>query len=332
MLNETVRKNVIKLLITAKLNKNLIIPTRMIFDFIYRILVPSNKSSEVTSETMTDFLNNTMVNLLFTNISKGKLLKPIQELDVLKYRTKQADSIISELSVKDLSVICAEYLSDIKFRIFCNKLEEADNLSRISDFDLKKQFVKVIIRMIWLSGSSNFDEYYEMYNKYVYFLKGYNEKNVSVIKELVDFVYKAIFSWLGDEHSLYVQASKTQNVSLSYQLNIEDAFQDLPCRIPNASIFTSLQVPFKEKETEVSAVADIDYTLFCLLYRINSGYRPNKQDEENAVSFVNFMKKLVKAGQNKKQLILSRDANSFEYVLKKGKKLGEDVYEFGRKI
>ena len=49
---------------------------------------------------------------------------------------------------------------------------------------------------------------------------------------------------------------------------------------------------------------EIDYTLFHLFSRVLDGYRPNRQDEEEMVHFIEFIEKLMRSGEKKDQLLI----------------------------
>lgn len=329
MLNKEINKSVIELLIMAKLNKNLIIPTRMIFNFIYKIIVPSDELKE--KKNLKSYLQNSLPELIFSNIPQNKLSKPLQELDVLKVRLPEMDTVISELFVISMSDICDEYFSEKEYELFVSCLKQLEGKSKTNDNELKALYIRVVARLVWLGKKIKLNKYYETYNAFIVFLDGYNSADINRIQELIDFVHNAVYLWIGDGKSTYIRSQTTTNIYLSYQVEIEDAFEELPHKEDNASIFTTMKIPFKESDADMKADIEVDFGLFELLYAINKGYRPNSQDEENAISFIKFMNLLAKSGQNKMELVLGKDANAMRYVLKKKKKLGQDVYEFGRK-
>ncbi|MFI3236619.1 MAG: DNA phosphorothioation-dependent restriction protein DptF [Lachnospiraceae bacterium] len=330
LLNKDIQKMLINLIIMIKIEENIILPTRTLLDFIFRIIVPPTAiDNKRTTETIID---NTFVNLLFTQGGKGKLIRPFQTLDIMNLRSEKVDTIISEMFIKDMVEIIDEHFPDTVQGIFLGYLKAQQNLLQCENTKIRNKLVQTIIRMIWLSGVVEFKECYQVFDKFVYYLNGYNSGNSNVIEEIIEFIIKAIYGLLGDDESTYVNVAKTKSVYLKYKLEIGDGLETIYVRNAETSISTVIKLPFKELETNTIVDISMDFKLFKLLYKVNDGYKPNKQDEEDAIKFLVQLKKLAKAGQYKTELSVSLENISADFLFKKGKKMGKDSYEFLRRM
>ena len=166
---------------------------------------------------------------------------------------------------------------------------------------------------------------------FAYYLKGYNENNLSVIGELIEFVKSAIYKWRGEKDSTYIRDITNSSIYMSYLTEIEDAYDALPRPEEGSALKTAIEVAFRVTGTDEVAKVSIDYPTFQLLFKINNGYHPNKNDSDTAVVFVKFINNLVKFAGGKNDILMGYDEDSKKYLFKKTKKLGQDHFVFERK-
>lgn len=90
----------------------------------------------------------------------------------------------------------------------------------------------------------------------------------------------------------------------------------------------TMEIKFKSSGLEISEGIDIDYSLYQLLKEVNNGYRPNKNDKNQFVKFVEFINKLEVSGSQNSNLLFTeknRDDNK-KYRLEYDKEF--EIYKF----
>jgi len=76
-----------------------------------------------------------------------------------------------------------------------------------------------------------------------------------------------------------------------------------------------LKVGFKQNSERY--FFELDFSLFSLLKKIRKGYRPNKQDIQNALQFNELHEKIIKSAEkNNKILLLHKKTNAMYEVSK----------------
>ncbi|WP_260115388.1 DNA phosphorothioation-dependent restriction protein DptF [Paenibacillus hexagrammi] len=120
------------------------------------------------------------------------------------------------------------------------------------------------------------------------------------------------YIYLSDEHTKFRLAQK---LDLKPELkHIQDEKQN-GTKLENFS--DKLIVAYKLADSNSTANLEIDYSLFELLTRIKNGYVPNKEDQEDALKFLDFVEKLMGSGMKNKELLIHLESENKLFSLSK---------------
>ena len=127
------------------------------------------------------------------------------------------------------------------------------------------------------------------------------------LKELYSLVKDGTLHWNGDTEdnkiNIYIGQSQIEYV-ISQSVDIK---QDLSCieKNSNEELFTFLnflKLNFSNSNTNENYSVEIDFTLYKLLSKIVSGYRPNLKDKKLNIKFNDFIEAIIKSGRKNEVL------------------------------
>ena len=72
---------------------------------------------------------------------------------------------------------------------------------------------------------------------------------------------------------------------------------------------------FKVNNNDEIIPLNIDYTLYSMITKLNSGYKPNKNDKEDLVIFKEFIDELIKNGSSDEELLIEDINHNINFTL-----------------
>jgi DNA phosphorothioation-dependent restriction protein DptF len=169
-------------------------------------------------------------------------------------------------------------------------------------------FSNALVRISLLStpGISEMikDTTYEIYMNKLY---GFNVGDKKVIKETYDEVKDALFMWQGSPKKEYVYINK-QNTKymLAQKINLKPQVELLNTSNKHLLEFfkSTILLSYHDGANVDFTFLEIDYQLYRLLEMVRRGYCPNKNDQEDAVRFVEFINKIMGLGNKREELLI----------------------------
>ncbi|WP_102706500.1 DNA phosphorothioation-dependent restriction protein DptF [Terribacillus saccharophilus] len=325
-----VRKTINQLICKLIIEKKLVISTRTFLNFIADILIPRDVDlAQIKVQNMTEFelLENSLTSLLFQRHGKSEILDELKQYDPTNKRTKRMDEIINSLyNTRDFGKLLELYVDDEVIRKVFNPL--MDLLSK--DNKLEKETFQTVTRNIIQAAYFTDDQLKneledKILQQYIYFLYGYNRQSKAILRDIYDKVKKVIFAWKGSPRKDYIYIN---NMTEKYRVAQKIIYEPLPIVRKRKrtdeeleSFDTTILLSFTEdrhaSNLEPDLTLEIDLPLFKLLYKIGEGYRPNKKDQEDGLSFKSFIDKLVAMSSNKTDLLIHYHGEKEIYTLRR---------------
>ncbi|SNS20339.1 DNA phosphorothioation-dependent restriction protein DptF [Anaerovirgula multivorans] len=330
---ENVKQKIIDILVEAIVKNKIIISTRSLLNFIYDLVV-NNELDNANTNRLADRVKNlkfeehikyNFTSNLYGHKELSNILEAISDLDPIKTRRESLDDIIINLNItEDMGCIFSEYLnvaegSYIRDSIFNNtNLKEIFNqIKLVRDQEtFKNDLIKLFVRQYLFTCKNTKlnleDKIYKDYMKSLYYWNKGERKSLSSLYEDIN---SAIYKWNGvnqDENIGLLIGKNQVKYKTSQKLNIEPYLDDLPY-VPEDELVKfvpNLILKFTNADRNEIYNINIDFNLYKLLVKVKDGYRPNKKDKHNYISFVEFIQKIKKLGnQNKELLIEDRNGN-----------------------
>ncbi|GEN52418.1 DNA phosphorothioation-dependent restriction protein DptF [Halobacillus faecis] len=310
--NENTSKLLNKLLCYLILEEKMVISTRTFFNFIADILIPTETSiEEIKIQNMTEFerIDYSLPALLFDRKGRSEVVDRIQKYDPIHERSHSIDEIINTIySSQDFNKAIERYIKEKSYKKILNPfvdlLMEKENSLEDESF---QSISKLFIRAAFFTDPLLQEEIEKTsMRKYVRYLYGYNRMSNKIVKEIYTSVWEAILSWRGSPKRGYVYIN---SMSENYRLAQKIDFIPSPLgKKPNAlevleTFDTTINLAFTDQSKSEIIHFEIDYALFELLDKVIKGYRPNKKDYEDGLSFVTFMNQLISISKNSDLLI-----------------------------
>ncbi|PUB13377.1 DNA phosphorothioation-dependent restriction protein DptF [Paenisporosarcina sp. OV554] len=308
--NPKIKHSIVQILIEAMVKEKIFISTRSFYNFIYEIIVPVNEITQTQSNF--DLIKNSLPNLLFAHPDRSQLLKALSELDPLKNRSSQKDEMITEFL---LSQNKQSFIND-KFKAIENQNSGIPNIEGIS----KENYLEVTKLLIRQTSLLSDYESNESYREFISYLFAYYTGDGDKISVLFDLLKDVVFSWNGSPMEGYIFTGSTNkefNIAVPVHL-VEDVdetiFGSMNGKESIERFNPYLKVGFNQDKRYFF---ELDFALFSLLKKIRKGYRPNKQDIQNALQFNELHEKIIKSAEkNNKILLLHKKTNAMYEVSK----------------
>ena len=322
--NKEIQSSIIRLLIMARVQNKIILTTRLLLDFIYRILVPSNINESDLSENKVDVY---LPFLLFEAEGKGRLDQPFRDLDILSYRNDRIDAIINEYFLSNKRNKYPIELNEFKFgRIFSNNLIKQTKNN-------KAAYCAFFIRLTWLLNIIKIPSFFDDYNYYSNLLQGYYTRSQKTLDEIDELIQHALYSWFGDYDSKIVYIGNTiKNTKLGYNLDIildYDLIKVDPDENNHGFLF-EMPLTYYIDVNNYDERLELNYNLIILMKRIvEDNYKPSIIDDDDYLSFVIFAKQMIKKGQNSNSdLYIINTSRGSKFVLKRANRSNKKKFTF----
>ncbi|NFO14254.1 DNA phosphorothioation-dependent restriction protein DptF [Clostridium botulinum] len=342
LLIDVVKENIIQKLIETIVKNKVIISTRALLNFIYDIVVDSSLDNlteerlieKILKYNFMDYLKSLTANIIYANKDTSNIIASMNSIDPLNIRNEKLDELLVNLN--NTERICdyfKTYVDNNQEHYYYKRLVMDESLDVVKSKKLKKDqveikcaIIKFFFRITSIKGKNSVNIFNDqVYNKYMKYLYNSNRLDRCEMKELLTFVKEVVYKWNGPKlknGQIHLSLGKNQSKFKVYEnLEFGGRIEGIPREETNLHKFINtinLTYQTKNSPDKVSTI-NIDYLLFDLIGKVNSGYRPNKSDKNNFINFVDFVKKLQEYGANKENVLFDR-------------KIGDKVRKFEFKI
>lgn len=302
--NPSVQKQVVQLIIQSIVKMKLVISARAFLNFVADILMP-NDNRETKELTEFEIIELSLPNLLFKRQDRSQILHVLSQLDPVHVRSSYIDELIIELNtLNEWEPIIDKYVLDDTAKDWLHSFGSKSNLT---DYSFHS-FIESFIRITFLTN----EEFYtkvlcKEYKKYLENLYYFNKGEVKKIKGFYEEIKTAIFQWKGSPKKDYIfMDNPSKRYRLSQKLNLHPTIDHIERRDEEQLDSFKINIPlaYKGNADNKRICLDIDYPLYSLLMKVLEGYRPNKNDEEDAVRFVEFIDKMMALGEKKNEILI----------------------------
>lgn len=311
---DNVQNAIVDLLVQCIIKNKIIISTRALLNFMYDLII-ARAYIDVNSPMFKDkigklkndeYINSLTPNIIFDHKELSFIFNALSTLDPLNIRNEKVDDFIIKFNNStELMEFFEEYIDYP--RGYIEKIYNV-NFDELEGRKIKTNLLKLFIRSYYLCGKGDLfslnDEVYENFIKYLYFWnKGEKSKLVALYSEIKDGILK----WNGEAEKNHINIFIGKNqvkYKVSEELELKADASNLPVNKESELIkfLTEMEIKYKGNNLESSCGIDIDYSLYELLIRVSSGYRPNKKDKNHFIKFIEFINKIECAGSQNSQL------------------------------
>lgn len=306
----------IQILIEGIVKYRLIISTRAFLNFIYDSIVniyfesiPSNEiRDKISALNFNDYISFLTPYMLFEHKELSNIFDILANLDPTNRRSEKLDEIIIKLNTIDNIYSLFDYY--IEMRRYTTLEGILTDMNFIDSMKNKKnELVKLFVRLYKFKPKIDSivlnDGIYEEFVKNLYLQ---NKGNKSNLKILYKNIKESIYKWNGDSSNNTINLFIGRNqlkYKISQKHNIEPDISTLKenTDFELYRFLPHLLIKFKKDDSNEGYEINIDYSLYLLLKKVCHGYRPNKKDKENFVSFVEFNDKIMLLGEQENSLL-----------------------------
>lgn len=308
------REILVNLIIQTIVKNKVIVSVRSLMNFFFDLIVPINLSwdnldsyaSEITRLNEADYLSCIIPNYLFEHPELSSVFNNISKLDPCMHRYEGLDAaLISLINSENPKEIFSKHINEDTLVILNNKiLKEELTREAITKLFIRLNYFQEAEKNIKLNNA-----YYHLFMSTLY---DFNNNKKKAIKGVYTLVEESARRWNGDpkkNNRVVINLGKNQ---LKYRVLKE--FSTNPTfekkqESNDRTITKFLQeftLYFKLKRSDTPYKIHIDYRLYEILNRILKGYRPNKKDNNNYISFVSLINKLVSDGNSNSMLEIDK--------------------------
>ena len=319
---ESVRKQVVNLLIKSLVKSKKILSTRDLLIFIYDLLVPSKfEKNEINLEDL-------IPNKIFISKESGEFLKIISDEDPINLRSDYIDKLLITLNTAKNTEMFMQYYFD---KEILEKFDRVFNEYKKLDIHSNDSF-KIIIRFVFMIGKNEYinkDVYYDKYVEYLYF---YNKGELSKYKDLFKKVKYLIYNWNGYAGDNYIYLNKYLNkFNIAEKVYIKESKKG-SCPKNQEDILErfkkNIVIGFKCNDIYEETL-EIDYQLYEKIEEIEEGYCCTRNDKEKLVRFVEFMQRIIMHGNMNEKVIIKEKSTKNTFFLEYSD-FSDEKYVFGR--
>lgn len=335
-MNKDVQKIIVDNLIKCIIQNKMLTNTREILNFFYEILVPSNLNKNYDMTNFYKYVNDLLPCLFFNTENRSKILKNMIYQSPINLRNDKIDQLLISLNTLDMNYLIDTYFDDYpEFEIFKHYLlsDDYNELNKSKQNEIKRN----LLYFASFFGKNSIKNAFvdEIYNEYIKYLYNYNYQGN--LRHLFLQIEKSIFKWKGSIKNDYIIIDNLPNFDVSKKLSLdfrknEVIDKDIKHRFKD---FISFNFLIDEQECMEKCTGDqcnfnncvnlkVDYLLFEIIYKINKGYRPNKNEKENLLVFNDFIDNILIKSKSKQLLLHHKEENKFF----KFKKSSGNYYSF----
>ncbi|MBS4205481.1 DNA phosphorothioation-dependent restriction protein DptF [Bacillus sp. FJAT-49754] len=315
--DEFVREQIVELIIQTIVRKKLVISARAFMNFIADILIPGDVENLKLANEF-EVLESSLPYLIFNRSERSEILHAMADLDPIHERSKYIDQIIVDLNtLNDREKIINDYeLSHTAPNWLIPFLKK----NGLADHSLNV-FIESFIRIVFLTNpkfANNIaDNSMKTYLENVY---AFNIGDKKKIKEFYDEIKSSVYKWQGNLKKDYIYMNKpVDEYRIAQKLNIKPSIAHLPSSTETIldSFKSTIVLAYDDEVRKNKIYLDIDFPLYDLLTKVQEGYRPNKNDEEDAIKFIEFIDRLMAIGEKKNEILIHFPHDNKNYLLKR---------------
>ncbi|WP_244897387.1 DNA phosphorothioation-dependent restriction protein DptF [Marinococcus halophilus] len=321
---EDSQNTIIKQLAELNIKYKSIISPRTYMDFIYHIMVDEkldfpNKTKIIVDRLKNynpkDYLYALLPNRFYEYGKDTEIFKDVKHIQPGIKRNEKTDRLlISFFNTENIDKFFYEYIDEDLIQ----KLDLSSIFKSVEDDLLKKELYVSLLRINKFFPNSSLKEIddkdwnYETFLKYLY---AWNRNDQPNIRSLYKSIERSIYLWNGDagenKINLFIGANQWKYSVIQF-LTVDPVVrnQELIDDETLEQFSTHINLVFEVENTKNQYSIDIDYHLFDLIMKIQEGYRPNAQDKNNFVGFVDFINRIIKDGSQNKVLEFKNKSNS----------------------
>lgn len=301
LIKEENREALTNLIIQAIVKNKEIVSVRSLLNFFFDLIVPVGLDwrnldlyqSQITKYKEAEYLSNLIPNYLFEHPELSGIFENILKLDPCVYRYAGLDSsLIKLMNSEKPSTVYFDFIDES----IIEGIEEELDSGTLKNEELTKLFIRLNFFGKRKEVAHLSDPYFE---KYMSTLHHFNNNKITAIQEVYNLVQESARKWYGDP-------KKTKKVVINLGRNqskyrVFKDFKAEPALELQPEKTNELQTKFVQEFTlkfkldnSIEPVKiHIDFGLYKILNRILQGYRPNKKDNNNYISFVSLINKFI---------------------------------------
>ena len=311
MQQSVVKNSIVQSLIETMIKQKVFISTRTFYNFLFEIIVPVN--NKVNDEELAVDVVDMLPNLMYGHPDRSPLLMALSEVDPLKNRLEKTDRLVSDF-----------LLSSEPFTFVQEKLGETSKVGAWKQVNIMRkndqltEYSRLLIRHHELLFKEDYDE---TYREFVGYLYAYYKGEEDDIGELFGLIEGVIYAWKGSPKDKFVfMDSPNKKFRMAVEINIEPVVDEQvfasAVDADEVNRFSpSIRIGFSQNNEEF--LFELDYQLYLLLKNIGDGYRPNRQDIQDALQFSEFHDKVLKSTDKTKNVLLVRKEDGAVLEVKK---------------
>lgn len=311
-----IQKQIVNLTIQTLVIFKLVISARAFLNFVADMMIPDHTNNGVLTEF--ERLEHSVPNLLFNRRERSPILKAMHDLDPLHIRSSHIDQLIIDLNtLSNWGETVDRYIHSDKGKMWLSPFTNVQNLTEYTF----NEFSKTLVRTAFLTNNDfckNVQDY--TYQTFICNLYYFNSGNKNKIKAFYEEIKQVIYKWKGSPKRGYAYLNKPNDrIRLAQSLNLKPSIEHLRfnSKIELESFKSTILLGYHDGDIENKIYLEIDYPLYNLLLRVQDGYCPNKNDEEDAIRFVEFIDKVMKFGDKKKEVLFHFPIDDRFYKLKR---------------
>ena len=325
--NTAVQTQIVNLIIRTIIEKKLVISARAFLNFIADILIP-DEVKPVNSLNEFEILESSLPNLIFNRKDRSVILEALFNLDPVHRRSPVSDHLAVQLNtLDDWSSVVKNYIEDENALKWINPIVSKGDLIGESFYLFLESFIRITYLVNKDFAMKVTDPSYYSYTRYLYYL---NIGNKREIKNIYEELKTVIFKWRGSPGKDYIYMNQvTDKVRLAQKIALHPSVNHFQNEQGDTlETFKSIiQLSYRNGEGTERASLDIDFPLYQLLVKVNNGYKPNSNDLEDGIRFVEFIEKLMQFGNKQQEILVCFPNDQKFYTLKRD---DFDVFVFER--
>lgn len=313
-----VQESIVQLLVQCIIKNKIIVSTRALLNFLYEIIISRSYvdvnspmfKEKIAKLNNQDYIKALTPNILFSHKEMSVIFEALNTLDPLNIRNVQVDDFIIKFNN---STEIMEYFKDhIDYpKTYLGNATDID-FDTNEGRSIRPELLKLFIRSYYLCGKGNiFSLNDEVYDRFINHMYLWNKGDKSIRKTLYNEVREGILKWNGEAEKEHINIFIGKNqikYRTSEEIELKLDISNLPSNEDTNLIkfLTKLELKYKNDKLDNSCGIDVDYSLFELLSKVTSGYRPNKKDKNHFIKFIEFVNKLEGAGSQNDKLIFTQ--------------------------
>lgn len=298
--HRSIQKNIIELLIKARLIKDQFLTARTLLDFVYQILV----------------LDDCLFNNLFSG-ADNELLQQIKSFDPSNIHTQKIDEFILQfgLGIEDHGFV--DFKSTLK-DLGVYDLNDAASYLRAA-YILKDKSDLANDYLIGLFSDFE-DSLVEKYSHIWLCHHNYNgdsDKRIKINSFYRETLISALHKYCNrnipslDKTKFFI--SEYNGFKTAVELSIEADLTAIQTQaVTNIAVFNA----YLKIDNIPIAPVSININLLSLLLKINKGYRPNKHDKSTVILLDEIIEQIITIANNKDTLFFMKNDKSYKVVNK----------------